>query len=59
MLVHAAAGGVSHIAAQLARAAGAGQVTGTAGAGAKRELARATGADAVVDLRSPHRAAAT
>ncbi|MFC9846850.1 zinc-binding alcohol dehydrogenase family protein [Streptomyces sp. NPDC060223] len=53
VLVHAAAGGVGHIAVQLARAAGAGQVIGTAGADAKREFARATGADAVVDIRSP------
>ncbi|MET8560294.1 zinc-binding dehydrogenase [Streptomyces flaveolus] len=54
VLVHAAAGGVGHIAVQLARAAGAGQVIGTAGEAGKREFARTTGADAVVDHRSPH-----
>ncbi|MCF1595376.1 quinone oxidoreductase family protein [Streptomyces muensis] len=53
VLVHAAAGGVGHIAVQLARAAGAGQVIGTAGESGKREFARAVGADAVVDHRSP------
>ncbi|MFF4469534.1 zinc-binding alcohol dehydrogenase family protein [Streptomyces sp. NPDC001599] len=54
VLVHAAAGGVGHIAVQLARAAGAGRIIGTAGAAAKREFARATGADAVVDHRCAH-----
>ncbi|MGV9990919.1 quinone oxidoreductase family protein [Streptomyces sp. NPDC003374] len=54
VLVHAAAGGVGHIAVQLARAAGAGRVIGTAGEAGKRAFARAMGADAVVDHRSPH-----
>ncbi|WP_246101834.1 quinone oxidoreductase family protein [Streptomyces cyaneus] len=54
VLVHAAAGGVGHIAVQLARAAGAGQIIGTAGEAGKREFARTVGADAVVDHRSPH-----
>ncbi|MFE6624379.1 zinc-binding alcohol dehydrogenase family protein [Streptomyces sp. NPDC008086] len=54
VLVHAAAGGVGHIAVQLARAAGAGRIIGTAGEPAKREFARTVGADAVVDHRSPH-----
>jgi NADPH:quinone reductase-like Zn-dependent oxidoreductase len=47
VLVHAAAGGVGHLAVQLAKALGA-YVVGTASA-AKHEFVRALGADAVID----------
>ncbi|UQX03115.1 NADP-dependent oxidoreductase [Streptomyces sp. RerS4] len=50
VLVHAAAGGVGHLAVQIAKARGA-YVIGTAGA-AKHELLRALGADEVVDYRA-------
>jgi NADPH:quinone reductase-like Zn-dependent oxidoreductase len=47
VLVHAAAGGVGHLAVQIAKARGA-YVLGTASAG-KHELVRALGADEVID----------
>lgn len=50
VLIHAAAGGVGHLATQLARERGA-HVTGTASA-AKHDLLRELGADACVDHRS-------
>ncbi|MFJ9341729.1 NADP-dependent oxidoreductase [Streptomyces sp. NPDC101733] len=50
VLVHAAAGGVGHLAVQIAKALGA-YVIGTAGAG-KHELVRSLGADEVVDYRA-------
>ncbi|MCX5194215.1 NADP-dependent oxidoreductase [Streptomyces sp. NBC_00249] len=50
VLVHAAAGGVGHLAVQIAKARGA-YVIGTASAG-KHELLRELGADEVIDYRS-------
>ncbi|GGZ59025.1 NADPH:quinone reductase [Streptomyces subrutilus] len=50
VLVHAAAGGVGHLAVQIAKARGA-YVIGTASAG-KHELLRSLGADEVIDYRS-------
>ncbi|MFI8287627.1 NADP-dependent oxidoreductase [Streptomyces sp. NPDC085614] len=49
VLVHAAAGGVGHLAVQIAKARGA-HVIGTASA-AKHDLVRSLGADEVVDYR--------
>jgi NADPH2:quinone reductase len=57
LLVHAAAGGVGSLAVQLGRIAG-GRVIATASSEAKRELARADGADLVLDSRDPHQLAA-
>ncbi|MET9321640.1 NADP-dependent oxidoreductase [Streptomyces sp. NPDC003038] len=50
VLIHAAAGGVGHLAVQIAKAYGA-HVIGTARAG-KHELLRSLGADEVIDYRS-------
>ncbi|MFJ8098596.1 NADP-dependent oxidoreductase [Streptomyces griseofuscus] len=50
VLVHAAAGGVGHLAVQIAKARGA-YVIGTAGA-AKHDLVRRLGADEVIDYRA-------
>ncbi|WP_435841715.1 zinc-binding dehydrogenase [Streptomyces griseofuscus] len=50
LLVHAAAGGVGHLAVQIAKARGA-YVIGTAGA-AKHDLVRRLGADEVIDYRA-------
>ncbi len=50
VLVHAAAGGVGHLAVQIAKARGA-YVIGTASAG-KHELLRELGADEVLDYRT-------
>ncbi|RYP05091.1 hypothetical protein DL764_004052 [Monosporascus ibericus] len=52
VLVHAAAGGVGLAAVQVAKAFGA-TVIATAGTERKREVARAFGADYVVDYRDP------
>lgn len=49
VLVHAAAGGVGHLAVQIAKARGA-YVIGTA-SGAKHEFVRSLGADEVIDYR--------
>ncbi|KOG18951.1 NADP-dependent oxidoreductase [Streptomyces viridochromogenes] len=49
VLIHAAAGGVGHVAVQIAKARGA-HVIGTASAG-KHEFLRSLGADEVVDYR--------
>jgi NADPH2:quinone reductase len=49
VLVHAAAGGIGHLAVQLAKLLGAGQVIATASSPAKLEFAREHGADAAVD----------
>ncbi|MFD6878699.1 MULTISPECIES: zinc-binding alcohol dehydrogenase family protein [unclassified Streptomyces] len=49
VLVHAASGGIGHLAVQLAKAAGAGLVIGTAGSPDKLEFVRGLGADVVVD----------
>ncbi|MEU4038917.1 NADP-dependent oxidoreductase [Streptomyces collinus] len=50
VLVHAAAGGVGHLAVQIAKARGA-YVIGTASSG-KHDLVRALGADEVIDYRA-------
>ncbi|RJL31867.1 NADP-dependent oxidoreductase [Bailinhaonella thermotolerans] len=50
VLIHAAAGGVGHLAVQIAKARGA-YVIGTASA-AKHELVRGLGADEVIDYRA-------
>jgi NADPH:quinone reductase-like Zn-dependent oxidoreductase len=50
VLIHAAAGGVGHLAVQIAKAYGA-HVIGTASAG-KHELLRELGADELIDYRS-------
>ncbi|MGW0840494.1 NADP-dependent oxidoreductase [Streptomyces sp. NPDC002787] len=50
VLIHAAAGGVGHLAVQIAKARGA-YVIGTASAG-KHELLRELGADEVIDYRT-------
>ncbi len=50
VLVHAAAGGVGHVAVQIAKARGA-YVIGTASA-SKHDLVRSLGADEVIDYRS-------
>ncbi|MER7577535.1 NADP-dependent oxidoreductase [Streptomyces sp. NPDC126514] len=50
VLIHAAAGGVGHLAVQIAKARGA-YVIGTASAG-KHDLVRQLGADEVIDYRS-------
>lgn len=50
VLIHAAAGGVGHLAVQIAKARGA-HVIGTASAG-KHDLLRALGADELVDHRT-------
>ncbi|WP_410613263.1 NADP-dependent oxidoreductase [Amycolatopsis sp. lyj-109] len=50
VLIHAAAGGVGHLAVQIAKARGA-YVVGTAGA-AKHGLLRSLGADEVIDYRT-------
>jgi NADPH:quinone reductase len=53
VLVEVAAGGVGGYLAQLAHAHGAARVIGTAGSEAKREFARALGADEVLDHYDP------
>lgn len=49
MLIHAAGGGVGHLAVQIAKARGA-HVVGTASRG-EHELVRSLGADEVIDYR--------
>jgi NADPH2:quinone reductase len=49
VLVHAAAGGIGHIAVQLAKLEGAGTVIATAGSPAKLDFAREHGADVAID----------
>lgn len=51
--VTAAAGGVGHLAVQLARALGAKVVVGTAGSPTKRDFVTTIGADTACDPRSP------
>ncbi|MGW6915335.1 quinone oxidoreductase family protein [Kitasatospora sp. NPDC054939] len=51
--VTAAAGGVGHLAVQLARAAGAGRVVGLASTPAKRAFVRSLGADQALDPADP------
>ena len=58
VVVHAAAGGVGSLAAQLAKLWGAGRVIATASTQAKRDVALGLGADAVVDSNHPDLAVA-
>ncbi|MCX5401015.1 zinc-binding dehydrogenase [Streptomyces sp. NBC_00102] len=51
VLIHAAAGGIGHLAVQLAKLLGAGMVIATAGSPAKLDFARTCGADIAVDYR--------
>jgi NADPH:quinone reductase len=51
--VTAAAGGVGHLAVQIARALGAGRVVGVASTAAKRKMVLVLGADDAVDPASP------
>ncbi|MEU9044691.1 MULTISPECIES: zinc-binding dehydrogenase [unclassified Kitasatospora] len=51
--VTSAAGGVGHLAVQLARESGAGRVIALASTPAKREFARSLGADEVIDPEDP------
>jgi NADPH2:quinone reductase len=53
VLVHAAAGGIGHLAVQLAKLLGAGTVVATAGSAAKLDLVRGLGADVAVDYTDP------
>ena len=53
VLVHAAAGGIGHLAVQLAKLHGAGTVIGTAGSPAKLDFLRSLGADVAVDYTDP------
>ncbi|MFE9425712.1 zinc-binding alcohol dehydrogenase family protein [Kitasatospora sp. NPDC006697] len=53
VLVHAAAGGIGHLAVQLAKLQGAGTVIATAGSAAKLDFVRELGADAAVDYAAP------
>lgn len=57
VLVHAAAGGIGHLAVQLAKAAGAGLVVATASSARKLDFARSLGADVTVDYSAPDWAA--
>jgi NADPH:quinone reductase len=53
VLVHAAAGGIGHLAVQLARLLGAGTVIATASSAVKLDFVRGLGADAAVDYTDP------
>lgn len=53
VLVHSAAGAIGHLAVQLARLLGAGDVIATASSPAKLDFAKACGADAGVDYTEP------
>lgn len=53
VLVHAAAGGIGHVAVQLARLLGAGTVIATAGSAEKVDFARKCGADVGIDYTKP------
>ncbi|MGW3041057.1 quinone oxidoreductase family protein [Kitasatospora sp. NPDC001159] len=53
VLVHAAAGGIGHLAVQLAKVLGAGTVIATAGSAAKLDFVRKLGADVAVDYAAP------
>ncbi|GAA3557215.1 quinone oxidoreductase family protein [Kribbella ginsengisoli] len=50
VLIQSAAGGIGHLAVQLARALGAGTVIGTASSAAKLDFIRDQGADLAIDL---------
>jgi NADPH2:quinone reductase len=53
VLVHAASGGIGHLAVQIARALDAGRIIGTVGHPAKLDFARSTGADVAVCYGHP------
>ncbi|MFH8381744.1 zinc-binding alcohol dehydrogenase family protein [Kitasatospora sp. NPDC018058] len=53
VLVHAAAGGIGHLAVQLAKVLGAGTVIAAAGSAAKLDFVRELGADVAVDYTAP------
>jgi NADPH2:quinone reductase len=53
VLVHAAAGGIGHLAVQLAKLHGAGTVIATASSAAKLDFVRGLGADVAVDYTDP------
>jgi NADPH2:quinone reductase len=54
VLVHAAAGGIGHLAVQLAKLHGAGTVVATASSAAKLDFVRGLGADVAVDYTDPN-----
>jgi NADPH2:quinone reductase len=54
VLIHAAAGGIGHLAIQLAKLLGAGTVIATASSPAKLDFAREWGADIAVDYSDPN-----
>ncbi|WP_159887907.1 quinone oxidoreductase family protein [Paenibacillus puerhi] len=54
VLIHAAAGGVGHLAVQIAKALHAGQIIGTASTPAKLEVALSLGADAAINYTDPN-----
>ncbi len=53
ILIHAAAGGVTHFAVQLARAMGAGQIIATASSASKLAFAQTLGADTLINYTEP------
>jgi NADPH2:quinone reductase len=53
VLIHSAAGGIGHLAVQLAKVLGAGTVIGTARSTAKLDFVRSVGADVAVDYTHP------
>jgi NADPH:quinone reductase-like Zn-dependent oxidoreductase len=53
VLIHAAAGGIGHLAVQLAKVLGAGTVIGTARSSRKLDFVRSVGADVAIDYALP------
>ncbi|GIE60743.1 NADPH:quinone reductase-like Zn-dependent oxidoreductase [Actinoplanes octamycinicus] len=53
VLIHAAAGGVGHLAVQLAKLLGAGTVIGTARSARRLDFVRSVGADVAIDYSEP------
>ncbi|MFC6022222.1 zinc-binding alcohol dehydrogenase family protein [Plantactinospora solaniradicis] len=53
VLIHAAAGGIGHLAVQLAKFIGAGTVIGTARSSRKLDFVRTVGADVAIDYAQP------
>ncbi|HTK10422.1 MAG TPA: NADPH:quinone oxidoreductase family protein [Ktedonobacteraceae bacterium] len=53
ILIHAAAGGIGHLAIQLAREMGAGQIIATASSAAKLAFAQSLGADTLINYTEP------
>ncbi|MBD3886870.1 NADPH:quinone oxidoreductase family protein [Phormidium tenue FACHB-886] len=54
VLIHAAAGGVGNLLVQLAKLMNAGDVFGTAGTEAKREMIKSWGVDQAIDYNNPN-----